>query len=152
MRCSLGHGLPCVACLYEFHHASPGWCSTEATLELTSWLCYMRVMLWFSYGCYGYVVAAAMAAASARERLCYGCCSSQRINVSALLMAPQISFQPCSFCLAYPGLQQTVQTVWTEDNWPHEQDEQYRSVSIKVCTLFFCRHTAIAYLTDYSRG
>ena len=38
------------------------------------------------------------------ERLCYGCHASQeRINVSAVPMAPQVSFQPLSLCLSYPG-------------------------------------------------
>ena len=42
------------------------------------------------------------------ERLCYGCCASQeRMNLSALSMAPRIFFQPLSSSLTY----RTVQTV-----------------------------------------
>ena len=64
-----------------------------------------EVMLWFSYG---YVMVMLWLLLwllhQPGKRLCHGCCFSQeRINVSALLIAPQISFQPCSFCLAYPG-------------------------------------------------
>ena len=40
----------------------------------------------------GYAMAAATAAAS-----------KERINVSAVPLAPPISFQPLSLCLAYPG-------------------------------------------------
>lgn len=49
-------------------------------------------------------------------RSCYGCChshaSKERINVSAVLLAPPISFQPLSLCLGLSWVQQTVQTVW----------------------------------------
>ena len=41
-------------------------------------------------------------------RLCYGCCygcsvNQERINVSAVPVAPWVSFQPLGLCLAYPG-------------------------------------------------
>ena len=38
------------------------------------------------------------------EGLCYGCGASQeRINIPAVPMAPQVSFQALSSYLAYPG-------------------------------------------------
>ena len=52
----------------------------------------------------GYVMVAATAAASAGERLCYGCHASQeRINMSAVPTVPQVFFQPLSSWLAYSG-------------------------------------------------
>ena len=71
----------------------------------------------------GYVMVAATAAASAGERLCYGCCASQeRINMSAVPTAPRVSFQPLSLSLAYPGFGKQCEQ---QDNWQHEQDQQY---------------------------
>ena len=59
-RYSLGHGLLCAERLYELHH--------EPWLLLhrgnTMIMLYDEIMLWL---CYGYVVAAATAAASARR-------------------------------------------------------------------------------------
>ena len=50
-----------------------------------------KAILWL---CHGYVMVAATAAASAGERLCYGCHASQeRINVSAVPTAPCIFLQ-----------------------------------------------------------
>ena len=67
MRYSLGHGLLCALYLHELHRGSPGCCCTETTLE---WhhgdviRGYVMAMSWLRYG---YVIAAAMAAASARR-------------------------------------------------------------------------------------
>ena len=53
---------------------------------------------------YGYVMAAAMAAASARrEALLWLLCQPGDDNVSAVPMAPQAFFQPLNSHLAYPG-------------------------------------------------
>ena len=51
----------------------------------------------------GYAMAAAMAAAS-----------KERINVSAVPLAPPISFQPLSLCLAYPGFSKRCRQCDTE--------------------------------------
>ena len=65
---------------------------------------------------HGYVMAAAMAA---------GCCiSHEKINMSALPMAFQASFQPFSLHLAYPGLGEQRRCCEQRDNWRHEQDEE----------------------------
>ena len=40
------------------------------------------------------------------------CCANQeRINVSAVPMAPQVSFQPLSSSLAYPGFKKGANSV-----------------------------------------
>ena len=58
-------------------------------------------MLWL---CCCYVMAVATAAESAGERLCYGCHASQeRVNVSAVPVAPHVFLQPRSSSFAYPG-------------------------------------------------
>ena len=60
------------------------------------WLCHscllvmLRLLLWLLH--------------QPEERLCYGChATRERINVSAVPMAPWVSFQSPSLCLAYPG-------------------------------------------------
>ena len=63
--------------------------------EIMLWLCYgsIMVMLWLLLPLLH----------QPGERLCYGCrVSQERINVSAVPMAPQVSFQPLSWRLAYP--------------------------------------------------
>ena len=60
-----------------------------------------EVMFWLRYG---YVMAAAIAAASARrEALLWLLCQPGDDNVSAVPMAPQAFFQPLNSHLAYPG-------------------------------------------------
>ena len=66
----------------------------------------------------GYVMVAATAAASAGERLCYGCHASQeRINMSAVPMAPYVIFQALSSSFAYLGFSKQCKQC--------EQDQQY---------------------------
>ena len=56
---------------------------------------------------------------------CYGCCTSQeRINVSAVPMAPWIFFQPLSLHLAYPGFSKQCEQHEQRDNQCHQQDEE----------------------------
>ena len=60
---SLDHELLCVVCLYDLHHESTGYCSIGATLGDIMIMLY-KVMLWLRYG---YPVAAATAAGSAKR-------------------------------------------------------------------------------------
>ena len=90
-------------------------------------------------------MSTAMDAASARREYCYGCCviqkrdcallgyamaaataavSQERINVSAVPMAPQVFFQPLGSHLAYPGFSEQCRQCKQQDNWHHEQDDQ----------------------------
>ena len=71
----------------------------------------------------GYAMAAATAAAS-----------KERINVSAVPLAPPISFQPLSLCLAYPA--NGADSVTQRDNWHHEQDRQDMSIHTKKAQRF----------------
>ena len=86
--------------------------------EAMSWLfyCYIMVMLWLPL----------WLLRQPGERLCSGCHASQkRINKPAVPMAPQISFQPLSSCLAYPGFSEQYgqcEQLW--DNWCYKQDDQ----------------------------
>ena len=59
--------------------------------EVTFWLCY------------GYVMAVSMAAASTRSEAVSWLPCQPGENVSAVPLAPHVSFQPLSLCLAYPG-------------------------------------------------
>ena len=102
----------------------------------------------------------------AGERLCSGCHASQeRINVSAVPMAPQGSFQPLSLHLAYPGFSKQRGQCEQQDNWRHKQDEQQythhtkKAVYILVYTFLivflairFLFHTLASYyqvITNY---
>ena len=54
--------------------------------------------------CHGYIMVMSWLLCQPGERLCYGYPSSQeRINMSAVPMAPHIFFQPLNSHLAYPG-------------------------------------------------
>ena len=76
---------------------------------------------------HGNVMAAAIAA---------GCCISQeKINMSTFPMALQISFQPFSLHLAYPGLGEQCRCCEQQDNWCHEQDEEQYTIHIKALQL-----------------
>ena len=60
-----------------------------------------------------------------KERLCNGCPANQeRINVSAVPMALQVSFQPLSPHFAYPGFSKQCKQHEQRDNQCHEQDEE----------------------------
>ena len=64
--------------------------------EVASWLCYgyIIVRLWLLL----------QLLRQPGERPCYGCRATQeRINVSAVSMAPGVSFQPLNSCLATLG-------------------------------------------------
>ena len=102
------------------------WESFAAALGLhwgSIMVMFCEVMLWL---CYGYVMAVATAAESAGERLCYGRHASQeRINLSAVPTAPRVFFQPLSSSLAYPGFSKQCGQWEQQDNWHHEQDQQY---------------------------
>ena len=52
------------------------------------------------------------------------CCANQeRINVSAVPMAPQVSFQPLSSSLAYPGFSKGCKQCEQQEAWYREQDQ-----------------------------
>ena len=60
-------------------------------------------------------------------RLCYGCCyscciSQEKINMSAVTMAPRVSLQSLSLHLACPGLSEQCGQGEQQDNWRCEQD------------------------------
>ena len=68
-----------------------------------------EVMLWLHYG---YVLVMLWLLCQPGERLCYGYHSNQeRINMSAVPVAPQIFFQPLSSHLAYPGSANSTDSV-----------------------------------------
>ena len=48
--------------------------------------------------------------------------SHERIDVSAVPMAPRVYFQPLSSCIAYPGFSEQCEQ---RNNWYREQDQQY---------------------------
>ena len=64
-----------------------------------------EVMLWLCYGCVMVMSWLLLwLVQQPVQRLCYGCCANQkRRNISAVLTAPHIFFQPLSPCLAYHG-------------------------------------------------
>ena len=59
------------------------------------------------------------------EKLCYGCCASQEtVNLSAVTVAPWVSFQALNWCLAYPGFSEQCELYEWQENWHHKQDQQ----------------------------
>ena len=106
------HGLLWVVCLYELHHGSPGCCCIWARLaqhhDYAIWG-YVMVLLWLYYG---YVVAAAPAAASARRKavLWLSCQPAENKLVcdsySSLRLLPASYLVPCLLCVQW-----TVQTA-----------------------------------------
>ena len=79
------------------------------------------VMFWL---CYGYVMAVAMAAASAgREAMLQLPRQPGEDNVSVVPMAPRVFFQPLSLCLAYPGFSKQCGQREQPDRWCCEQDQ-----------------------------
>lgn len=110
-RYRLAAGLLCTVHLHEHHRRKP-------------WLLLLWAISEWHHVCviWGYVVAPLWVMlwlllwllSQPGEMLYYGCHASQEeINVSAVPMAPWVSFQSLSSCLAYPGFQGTVRTVWT---------------------------------------
>ena len=100
-------------------------------------LCH-NCVCWVSYERIEYSVSTAMATASTRREYCYGCWVSQeRINVSAVPIAPWVSFQtqltPC-----LPWVQQTCRQCEHQGNWCLQQDEeQYSWPFPGACSLGF---------------
>ena len=91
-------------------------------IEVTSCLCYMKL-------CYGSIMIMLWLLlwllSQPGEILCYGCHASQeRINVSAVAIAPWVSFQSLSSCFAYPGFREECGQQEQGDNWSCEQDQQ----------------------------
>ena len=81
-----------------------------------------EVMLWLHYG---YIMVLLWLLlrllCQSGERLCYGCRASQeRINMSAVPIAPGVFFQPVSSCLAYPWFSEQWEECEQQDNWHHE--------------------------------
>ena len=107
MKCSLGHGLLCAVCLFELHHESSDRCCTGATLEQHH-----------GYGIWGYVLAVFWLNYSYIMAMLWLLVWLERINVSVIPMAPQVSFQPLSLNLAYPEFNNQ------QDNSCNWQDSQ----------------------------
>ena len=128
-RYSLGHGLLCVVHLYELHCESPGCFYIKATLKwhhgYVIWV-YAIATLWLCYGCLMVMLWLLLwLLHQPGERLCFGCCASQeRINVSALPIAPRVSFQPLSSCLAYPGFSKRCEQQY---NWHCKHESALQS-------------------------
>ena len=119
------HGV--LAWLWATVYSMPVWASPWKPWLLLHWgyigatLCYgsVMVMLW----------PLLQLLHQPGERLCYGCCASQeRINVSALPMAPRIFFQPLSSSLTYPGINEQCRQYERQDSWHHEQDQWYTHI------------------------
>ena len=86
-----------------------------------------EVMLWLHYG---YIMVMLWLPPQLLhqpgERLSYGCHASQeRINLSAVPTAPQVSFQPLRSSLAYHGFSELGAQREQQGNWHHERDQQY---------------------------
>lgn len=95
-------GLPCAVRLYELH-PQPWLLQHWGYTGVTSWVCYMKSILWLRCG---YIMVMLWLfiwlLCQAGERLCYGCHASQeRINTSAVPMAPRVFFQSLSAYLTY---------------------------------------------------
>ena len=59
------------------------------------------------------------------EKLLYGCRASQEtVNLSAVTVAPWVSFQALNWCLAYPGFSEQCELYEWQENWHHKQDQQ----------------------------
>ena len=106
----LGHGL-CVVCIW--------WVPPIKQRELllpqgcVHWVSHKRRELW--YGC-----------CTSEERLCYGCSASpESINVSSVPPWGGVSFQPLSSHLPTLGSMSSVHSETQQDNWHHNQDDQW---------------------------
>ena len=118
------------------HSACASWSTHDSYLwQLRSWATLCCMDIWAPpRKQWHYCCIKSMATVPAREMLCwgrlcygssYGCCISQeRINVSAVTMAPQLFFQTLNLCLAYPGFSWQCER---QDNWHHEQGQPYKT-------------------------
>ena len=80
-------------------------------------------------------------------RLRYGCCVSQeRINVSTVLMAPHIFFQPQ--CVPCVDSMNSVHSEIQWDNWYHEQDEEQYTHFINLPIKENLDHFQLLVITD----
>ena len=107
------------------------------------------------------------------KKLCCGCSASQeRINVSAVPMAPWVSFQPLSSSLTYPGFSKQcgqwdtaiqcsiVKCIWLESSCPLRELNliiyKLPSISVKVKSLsrvwLFATLWTVAYQAPLSMG
>ena len=97
-----------------------------------SWVCYTRL-------CYGSVMVMLWLLlwllCQSGERLCYGCHASQeKINVSAVPVAPWVSFQPLSSCLAYPGFSKQCKLQYKF--WPRMSESSHLTeICWYICSL-----------------
>ena len=114
----------CVVHQYELH-CKPWMLLYWSSTGVVSWLCYIKL-------CYGNVtVMLWLPLQLPGERLCYGFHSSQeRINVSAVPMAPRVFFQPLSSSFAYPGFNKQCEQ---QKNWHCEQDQRYTAHYGHLC-------------------
>ena len=125
----LGHRLPCMVQLCELHLEKwQHYCCIMAVSIGSAWRGDNIVCLHMDAS--QLRENAVMAAVPARREVvlvrlwygcCYSCCTSQeRINRSAVPMAPQVFFQPLSLCFAYPGFSKQCEQ---QENWHCEQDQ-----------------------------
>ena len=60
------------------------------------------------------------------------CCASQQIiNMSAIPMAPWVSFQPLSLHLVYSGFSKQCRQCKQQDNWCHVTVANYKPTSTR---------------------
>ena len=116
-RYLLGYRLLCAGMPVWVSPSKPWLLLHWVYIGATSWLCYgsIIIMLWLLL----------WLLCQPGEGLYYGCGASQeRINIPAVPMAPQVSFQALSSCLAYSGFSEQWRQWEQQDNWNHEQDHQ----------------------------
>ena len=85
-----------------------------------SWLCYMRL-------CYGSAISYVM--------VMLWLLHQSGENKFAVPMAPRVSFQPLSLCLAYPGFNKQCTQCEQQDNWHYKQDQQNRGTAFCLSVL-----------------
>ena len=102
-----------------------------------------EVMFWLCSGCLMVMLWLLLQLLHQRgDRQCYGSLASQeRMEVSAVPMAPPVFFQPLSPCLDYPGLSKQCAQCEQQDSWHHEQDQQYTPQSRLDCPPLWISNT-----------
>ena len=125
-RYSVGRGLLCMMYACKFHHESPSYGCIGTTLEWhhghVIWG-YVMALLWLRYG---YVVAVATIAASAKTEavLWLPCQLGENKRVCSCYGS---AFSSSLLACALPSLRSAnnVHSAIQQDHWHHEQDWRY---------------------------